>query len=294
MQTGDHADGCSGRAATGARGDEGDGKATSGGADEARAAMLFLLPPRDSWPRKPTLRFVGSAHKRAEARLRAAELRREAEGAVRPSSGPAADTTIGGPGRSAPASRSWARTDGDNDSTVEVTGAKRTRDATIDGGSAYRDVSGPRSCRRHRQSVAEVTDALHDDAVRADRLRRDLVAAAALPEPGLVLQAMARLQSLYAPEETRAPVAEAYATVMPLAHAGTNDDNNDDDSDHYDLKVPGPRAPTAFVKWFAANHEAYGLANTPDCIWNTMVPPRSPGGDADPWSRAYWLAGDKP
>lgn len=182
-----------------------------------------------------------------------------------------------------------SRTRGDDGTPMDITGVKRARDAADErDDDAGRTGNNALNARPRRRFAAVTGDVLDDDegrrfdAGRAERLRRGLAAAAGLPEPGLMLQAMARLQTLYAPEETGALVARAYANVVPSPFV-----DNDDDDD----AVPGPRAPPAFVEWFGLHHAAYGLDDTPDFVWSTKVPPRSPRVE-DPWSQAYWLAGN--
>ncbi|AGO85840.1 hypothetical protein psal_cds_1406 [Pandoravirus salinus] len=171
-----------------------------------------------------------------------------------------------------------------------VSGAKRPHSAiSCAGGDG--DDDGDLVVVARRQRVAT-------ERQEADRLRSGLAGAAGLRDLGPMVQAMARLMSLYPPGEVRALVAAAYPPRGPTGRRadGTHSDGDatQGDDNNNGRQAAGLWAPTAFVEWFAANHETYGLANTPDYAWNTMVPPRSPSGDADRWSRAYWLAGAKP
>ncbi|AGO85870.1 hypothetical protein psal_cds_1425 [Pandoravirus salinus] len=271
-------------------GDDGDdrtGSHTARGPCASPSVLAAFMAPSGTACPAPALRFVGSTtHRRAHAGRRAllgAESRGLRDLAKAASDGPMPMTTGDlGQERDLTAVASRARVDDDDPS--DITGLKRMRDAAdSDGVGRVQDnalATGPR-----RRFAAVTGDGTNDetlDAGRPERLQRKLAAAAALPEPGLMLQAAARVLGLYTPEETRALVARAYANVVP----SPCDDDGDDDNG-----VPGPRAPTAFVEWFGLHHAAYGLDDTPDFVWNTKVPPRSPRED-DPWSRAYWLAGN--
>ncbi|QBZ80610.1 hypothetical protein pclt_cds_9 [Pandoravirus celtis] len=271
-------------------GDDGDdrtGSHTARGPCASPSLLAAFMAPSGTACPAPALRFVGSSttHRRAHAGRRAllgAESRGLRDLAKAASDGPMPMTTGDlGQERGPTAVASRARVD---DDPTDITGLKRMRDAADSDGVGR--VQDNALDARQRRRFAAVTDDSRDDdgmdAGRAERLQHKLAAAAGLSEPGLVLQAAARVLSLCTPEETRALVARAYANVVPSPY----DDDRDDDNG-----VPGPRAPTAFVEWFGLHHADYGLDDTPDFVWNTKVPPRSPRDD-DPWSRAYWLAGN--
>ncbi|AVK77610.1 hypothetical protein pmac_cds_922 [Pandoravirus macleodensis] len=176
-------------------------------------------------------------------------------------------------------------------------GTKRTYDAMKGVGQDDNIVEkngdgGPVAGRRRRLESGR-----EKEEEEADRLRRGLSGALDLGDLGLMLQATARLVSRYTQEEMRAMVVEAYATRHRTGRStGARSDTINGSTSGKDeaaakgtMDDPDLWAPAAFVEWFAAHHETYGLANTPDYVWNTMVPPRSPNGVADPWSRSYWL-----
>lgn len=253
------------------------------------SVLAAFMAPSGAACAAPALRFVGSTtHRRAHAGRRAllgAESRGLRDSAKAAPDGPMPMTTgDSGQERGPAAVASQFRVD--DDTPTDVVGVKRTRDAA-DGDDTGWMRDSALDARPRRRFAAVTGDGADDegrrsDAGRAERLQHKLAAAAALPEPGLVLQAMARLQTLCTPEETRALVARSYANAVPTPLADNGDDGNG---------VPGPRAPVAFVEWFGLHHAAYGLDDTPDFVWNTKVPPRSPRDD-DPWSQAYWLAGN--
>lgn len=168
------------------------------------------------------------------------------------------------------------------DAAVAVPGAKRPHSAISRDDDNGDDNDDPVVTVR-RQRVAT-------DPQEADRLRSGLAGAASLGDLGLMIQAVVRLTSVYPADDVCALVAGAYPARRTPGRCADGDPAQGADGNKNQRAAASLWAPTAFVEWFAANHEAYGLANTPDYIWNTMVPPRSPSGDADRWSQAYWLA----
>ncbi|AVK74434.1 hypothetical protein pqer_cds_1182 [Pandoravirus quercus] len=268
-------------------GDDGDGRTgshTARGPYAISSILASFMVPSGTVGSPPRFRYVGSVSRRAEARRRA--LAAGSQGLHGFAGTPDRPTTTGDLDQeSAPTTvASRARVD---DDPTDITGLKRMRDAADEREDDVVQTCDNNTLRaRQRRRLAAVTDDGTDgerpDADRAERLQHKLAAAAGLSEPGLVLQAAARVLSLCTPEETRALVTRAYANVVPWPLVDNGDDGNG---------VPGPRAPTAFVDWFGLHHAQYGLDDTPDFVWNTKVPPRSPRED-DPWSRAYWLAGN--